>query len=347
MSLSTAQLEEIIAKSKTSSTAAQDKTESSTAESQTEQKETSTSEPEPASTEDDKSSNDVASESKDTAKSDKVDDPAEKPDQKKEDDKKATTGESEPSKSDPPKKSNDKPRDRKSQMEYAFARQKDKSKELKKKVKELEEELRKYKDLKPEHFKKDDGSQDVQGYMDYRINQENVKKQIDSLNAEDASIQEQMEVERDRYITEHSFHTEEEKNEYVELVRNNLPQFVEDLKQADPEGVVLNYLGSLNQYPVVLKTLLTDMNKLSWLFRSHDPQALRSRIERLSDDLLDEYNSKKAEPQQAPTPVQNVAPVPPKNNIPVTGRQVTSSTGSSNPVVKDRNWWNEYLRTHR
>jgi hypothetical protein len=89
------------------------------------------------------------------------------------------------------------------------------------------------------------------------------------------------------------------------------------------------------------------MNKLSWLFRSHDPQALRSRIERLSDDLLDEYNSKKAEPQPAQRTVQNVEPVPPKNNIPVTGRQVTSRTGSSNPVVKDRNGWNEYLRTHR
>lgn len=345
MSLSTQQLEEIIAKSKTSTTAAQDKTESSTVEPETEQKETSKSEPEPASPEDNKSSTDVASESKDTDKSDKADHQTDEPDQKKEDDNKATTGEPEPSKPEPPKKTNDKPADKKSQMEYAFAKQKAKSKELKKKVKELEEELKKYRDLKPEHFKKEDGSPDVQGYMDYRINQESVKRQIENLNAEDAAIEEQAEIERDRYITEHSFHTEEEKNEYVELVRNNLPQFVEDLKQADPEGVVLNYLGSLNQYPVVLKTLLTDMNKLSWLFRSHDPQALRSRIERLSDDLLDEYNSKKNVQPEPPKAVQATEVV--TKSIPVTGRQVTSSTGSSNPVVKDRNWWNEYLRTHR
>jgi hypothetical protein len=343
MSLSTEQLEQIIAQSKKGNEAEKTGTQS-TPDTVNSQEPTSATE-EPASTEDKKSDEkDVKpSATEEPEKSDKADNPADDKDPKKDEQKSGT----EPSKSETPKKSDNKPADKKSQIDYAFAKQKAKSKELKKKVKELEEELRKYKDLRPEHFKKDDGSQDVQGYMDYRINQENVKKEIDNLNAEDASIQEQMEVERDRYITEHSFHTEEEKNEYVELVRNNLPQFVEDLKQADPEGVVLNYLGSLNQYPVVLKTLLTDMNKLSWLFRSHDPQALRSRIERLSDDLLDEYNSKKAEPQPAQTTVQNVAPVPPKNNIPVTGRQVTSSTGSSNPVVKDRNWWNEYLRTHR
>lgn len=344
MSLSTEQLEQIIAQSKKGNEAEKTGTQS-TPDTVNSQEPTSATE-EPASTEDKKSDEkDVKpSATEEPEKSDKADNPAEDKDPKK-DEHKATTGEPEPSKSEPPKKS-DKPADKKSQIDYAFAKQKAKSKELKKKVKELEEELKKYRDLKPEHFKKEDGSPDVQGYMDYRINQESVKRQIENLNAEDAAIEEQAEIERDRFITEHSFHTEEEKNEYVELVRNNLPQFVENLKQADPQGVILNYLGSLNQYPVVLKTLLTDMNKLSWLFRTHDPQALRSRIERLSDDLLDEYNSKKAEPQPAQTTVQNVAPVPPKS-IPVTGRQVTSSTGSSNPVVKDRNWWNEYLRTHR
>lgn len=344
MSLSTEQLEQIIAQSKKGNEAEKTGTQS-TPDTVNSQEPTSATE-EPASTEDKKSDEkDVKpSATEETEKSDKADNPADDKDPKK-DEHKATTGEPEPSKSETPKKSDNKPADKKSQIDYAFAKQKAKSKELKKRVKELEEELKKYRDLKPEHFKKDDGSQDVQGYMDYRINQENVKKEIDNLNAEDASIQEQMEVERDRYITEHSFHTEEEKNEYVELVRNNLPQFVEDLKQADPQGVILNYLGSLNQYPVVLKTLLTDMNKLSWLFRTHDPQALRSRIERLSDDLLDEYNSKKNVQPEAHKAVQATEVV--TKSIPVTGRQVTSSTGSSNPVVKDRNWWNEYLRTHR
>lgn len=273
------------------------------------------------------------------AEPDKADNPVEKkePTEVKDVDKGGDKPQDSQKPSNPPKKSHEE------KMNYAFVREKTKRKEAQKRVKELEAELEKYKGLKPEHFKKDDGGQDVEAYFNYRQNEQNMKNEIARLQEEERLAEMQEQVDRDRYITDHSFRTEQEKQSYLANVRDNLPSLIEELKQSDPDGVILSYLGSLNQYPIVLDKMLSDPSIKNWVLRSSDKNSIQRRIEKVADDILDQYW--KEPEKQTITPTAAVAPKP---AIPVTGRQVTATTGrTSSGSMKDKAYWNEWLRTHR
>ena len=170
-----------------------------------------------------------------------------------------------------------------------------------------------------------------------------MKNEIARLQEEERLAEMQEQVDRDRYITDHSFRTEQEKQSYLANVRDNLPSLIEELKQSDPDGVILSYLGSLNQYPIVLDKMLSDPSIKNWVLRSSDKNSIQRRIEKVADDILDQYWK---EPEKQPiTPTSAVAPKP---AIPVTGRQVTATTGrTSSGSMKDKAYWNEWLRTHR
>ena len=267
----------------------------------------------------------------------KVDDPKAEPATEVKDDNNGGAKPQDPPKQEPQKKTPQEKRD------HAFIREKTKRKEAQKRVKELEAELEKYKGLKPEHFKKDDGGQDVEAYFNYRQNEQNMKNEIARLQEEERLAEMQEQVDRDRYITDHSFRTEQEKQSYLANVRDNLPSLIEELKQSDPDGVILSYLGSLNQYPIVLDKMLSDPSIKNWVLRSSDKNSIQRRIEKVADDILDQYWK---EPEKQPiTPTAAAAPKP---AIPVTGRQVTATTGrTSSGSMKDKAYWNEWLRTHR
>jgi hypothetical protein len=121
-------------------------------------------------------------------------------------------------------------------------------------------------------------------------------------------------------------------------------KFFEALQQADPKGVVLDYLNSVEKYPVVLKKLMTDMDALAYVFRDKDPYELRHNLHQFTKELLS-GNAEQPKPKEA-APVVETKPTPePKPAIPVIGKQVTAQAAPSEPV-HDRNYWNDYLRKH-
>lgn len=220
--------------------------------------------------------------------------------------------------------SSKKERTHKEERDYAFIREKNKRKAQRERyeaeIKSLKEELEKYKGLKLEDFKGDQ-----QKYIDYRFDQQNQEKKIadqqrrlDELEAAD------MEAENDRRVNL-SFADEKERQEYGQLLEKNGREFLSALKQFDPENVVMTYLNDLEQYPRVLKVLMTDKEALRSVFAKRDPTFRKLALDHLATKIL--------------------APKTEKKKLPVIGRQTSSSPVAENKV-HDLAYWNEYLRNH-
>lgn len=234
-----------------------------------------------------------------------------------------------------------------SKRDYAFIREKQKRKDMKAKyearIKELEEELTKKQGLKPEYFTNQDGTPNSEAYVNWKFKERDMQDEIQRIRQMDSQEQYQYELERDRILTERCFPNEQELNEYNDMISRNGKAFAEAVKEKDPNGVVFGYLETLNEYPIVLKELM-DLNKnprlLQRVFRSTDPDSLKRNIAIVADEILENRNK--------PQTVTNSIPVQEsKPALPVIGKQITNSTTTVEPVVKDRNYWNNYLKNHR
>lgn len=225
--------------------------------------------------------------------------------------------------------SSKKERTHQEERDYAFIREKNKRKAQRERyeaeIKSLKEELEKYKGLKLEDFK---GNQ--QEYIDYRIDQQKQEQKLadqerylDELNAAE------MEAENDRR-EKLSFPDEKERQEYEQLTETNGRRFKELLDKYDPEHVVLSYLNDLEQYPRVLKVLMTDRNAWNTVFAKRDPTFRKLALDHLATKIL--------------APKAQVAKTE-KKKLPVIGRQTSSSPVAENKA-HDTAYWNEYLRNH-
>lgn len=227
---------------------------------------------------------------------------------------------------------------------HAFSIEKQKRKEQhakdKARIKELEAELEKYKGLSLKDFQ-----DNVEDYTDWRLKEQDMRNEVkstkDRMEREEA---EDMARETERRVNL-SFESEDERDEYNELLRTNGPQFYEALTKADPNGVVLDYLNSVERYPIVLRKLMTDMDSLRYVFRDKDPIILRYNLHQFTKDLLE---GKKEDPKPAKGPevqTTETKPEAPKPVLPVIGKQVTAQAKPTEPV-HDRSYWNDYLRKH-
>lgn len=256
--------------------------------------------------------------------------------------------------SDEPGKKEPDVKDKESKRDYAFVRMKDKNRKLKDKydslnqkfeestrqkdarIKELEAQLKKYEPLKSEDFRKPDGSVDIDAYTDWKIQQKGMQDEVQNLRQSMTQEQARHAVEYDQYVTEKCF-SGKELDDYNDLVAANGRIFAEEIHKADPNNVVFNYLDTLNDYPIVLRELMTNPNRwLGQMFRSRDKDILKLNTARVADQILGEYYaSKNKEPE----------PEAKKPAVPVIGKQIQSA-GAGTPAVRDTNYWNNYLRKH-
>lgn len=224
---------------------------------------------------------------------------------------------------------------------HAFSIEKQKRKEQHAKdrarIKELEDELARVKGLRLSDF-----DNNVDNYTDYRLKeremQDEVKFTKERMEREES---EELARETERRVNL-SFATEEERDDYNDLIRTNGKQFLEALNEVDPNGVVLDYLNSVDRYPIVLQKLMTDMDALKHVFRDKDPVMLRLNLHQFTKELLEGGDKKTDAPTQTE---QSNPPKPEVKPMPVIGKQVTTSSAPAEPV-HDRAYWNNYLRQH-
>ena len=233
-----------------------------------------------------------------------------------------------------------------SKRDYAFIREKQKRKEMKAKyearIKELEEELNKKQGLRPEYFTNQDGTPNSEAYVNWKFKERDMKDEIQRIRQMNEQEQYQYDLERDRILTERCFTNPQELQDYNNLIATKGKMFAEAVRDHDPNGVVFGYLETMNEYPIVLKELMDldkNPNLLRRVFRSSDPDSLKRNIALVADEILENYHKPVQTTQ--PTQVQESKPA-----IPVIGKQITNNTTSVEPTVKDRNYWNNYLKSH-
>ena len=242
--------------------------------------------------------------------------------------------------------------DKRSQRDYAFIREKNKRKQQKAKyearIKELEEELKKRDGLEAKHFQKADGSADPEAYIRNEFSKRDMQDELKRIREQDQYEQQQMDIEQDRIITEHCFEGKD-LEDYRNLIQSKGPAFAEALQENDPNSVVLSYLDTLQEYPIVLRELMTNMDTLRRLFRSKDPDALKYNVRVIADEILEKHHAPKVETPKVETPaVETPAPAA-KPTIPVIGKQISSqgNSSSSGSLLKDYSSINHYLATHK
>jgi hypothetical protein len=237
-----------------------------------------------------------------------------------------------------------------SQRDYAFERLKRKSREQHEKdlarIKELEEELAKGKGLKAEHFIDKDGKPDPNSYVDWKFKERSMQDEIKQIQQADFERQRQEDIEEDRRRVENCYQDEKERKEYEELIQRNGKAFYDAVSEVDPNGVVFKYLSTMPEYPIVLKELMTDNKLLGYTFRSTDPDALKHNIIMVADQILDRHHNQISTPKAVKPEVVAQKQETTKKELPVMGKQINSSPGSTVNVVKDRNYWNNYLKEH-
>ena len=135
-----------------------------------------------------------------------------------------------------------------------------------------------------------------------------------------------------------SFDTDEEKEEYRELLRKGGKEFYDCLKKYDPENVVLTFLNRKEKYPKVLKELL-DLNTgaLQFVFQDPDPDEIHDNLKVLYKRIVN--GEPPTQTNSTPAPKTEAKP------LPVIGKQVTAAAKASEPV-HDRAYWNAYLKQH-
>lgn len=249
--------------------------------------------------------------------------------------------ESKPEKKLPPKQRYTK----EERMQHAFARQKERlkkveaeRKELEAKNAELEKKLEKYHGLTLEDF-----DNKTEPYLNYKLEEQRLQNEMAQNKKEiERSEKEAVEAELDRRM-HLSFDSEEEIEDYRYLLDRNGPDFFKALNENDPNGVVVDYLNSVEKFPLVLKELMTNMDSLRKVFVSKDPTMLRINLDKFTRDFLAGKTQPVTDKETAGQPAQQ--PQQPKKEMPVIGKQVTAAGKPSEPV-HDRNYWNDYLRKH-
>lgn len=237
--------------------------------------------------------------------------------------------------------------ERQAQRDYAFIREKNKRKQQKERyearIKELEAELKKRDNLEAKHFQKEDGTPDPEAYVHNEFAKRDMKDELNRIRQQDMYEQQQLEIEQDRIITERCFEGKD-LDDYRSLISTKGPAFAAALKENDPNNVVLSYLYTLQEYPVVVRELMTNLGTLRRLFRSRDPEALKYNVRVIADEILEKHH---AAPSQNTVPQTDVVE---KKSIPVIGKQISSqsNTNSANAsLVKDWNSINAYLAKHK
>ena len=213
-------------------------------------------------------------------------------------------------------------------------------------IENLNKDLEKYKGLTLEDF-----DNNVGAYADWKAKEASMQNEVKFRSEMMENAQrEAAEIETARR-EELSFEDEDERYEYREMLRTHGPNFYDALQKADadylhPNGkgeiakTVLNYLSTVDKYPVVLRELMDlKTGALRRVFNgSKDPEIIKSNLHQLTQELLSEQ---KTVPQAKSVAQEKPAAKP----LPVIGKQVVANSKPTAPV-HDRAYWTNYAKIH-
>lgn len=203
---------------------------------------------------------------------------------------------------------------------FAFAREKARRKELKKHYEEqiatLKQKLKDRTNAKP-------SNEDIPAYVDYRLELDSMDRDLHSLQDSTRNLDmEDIAAENERRIAT-AFPTEGDRESYKSLLASNGKMFLEALNKCDPEHTVLDYLDGQQDYPLLLKELMTNVDSLKSVFQHKDVEGKLYALETINRRL---HTTRKP--------------------LPKIGRLVRNNSNSASSTRKDTAYWNNWLKNH-
>jgi hypothetical protein len=203
---------------------------------------------------------------------------------------------------------------------YAFAREKSKRKELKK---HYEQQIADLKKQLTERLAAKPGNDDVSALVDYKLESARLKDTIENVESNMRDLYaDDVQMENDRRIA-NAWSSEADREQYRTLLESNGKMFLEALNKYDPDNVVLDYLDGQQDYPLLLKELMTNVESLKSVFTHRDTMGRLMALDSLNRKL---HSTK-------PT-------------IAKIGRLVRNETVSNTTTKKNNEYWNNWLKNH-
>ena len=232
---------------------------------------------------------------------------------------------SEASKDEVTTESNNKKYTRAERQKHAFKVQRDKLKESKARIKELEDKLAKYDGLDKDKFDSEDK------YIDYKIDMNSDKRELERLKNEQTA--QQMEYANDlaEQRIKNNFSNEQEEQEYRQLLdvaMNNFdrlhPEYgiknFADLVSED--RTVLEYLADSDNAPRLIRHFIAKPESLLKIMRLSSPLNKHAALDKMEQSMMAYYRSK------------NIT----KKSLPSTGRVVNNKMTTVNTDKWNKKW---------
>ena len=220
---------------------------------------------------------------------------------------------------------NNKKYTRAERQKHAFKVQRDKLKESKARIKELEDKLAKYDGLDKDKFDSEDK------YIDYKIDMNSDKRELERLKNEQTA--QQMEYANDlaEQRSKNNFSNEQEEQEYRQLLdvaMNNFdrlhPEYgiknFADLVSED--RTVLEYLADSDNAPRLIRHFIAKPESLLKIMRLSSPLNKHAALDKMEQSMMAYYRSK------------NIT----KKPLPSTGRVVNNKMTTVNTDKWNKKW---------
>lgn len=220
------------------------------------------------------------------------------------------------------------------QIDYAFAKEKAKRKQLQAKYDAVTKELA---TLKAKSQSIDKSSDD---YIDYKIDVKSAERERASLQDEirESEIQEYSELNNARIA--HCFPDETERAKFNSIRETEGPKLLNKLDAADPDQAVLQYLDDSDIAPLLTRLFIADSKYLDAVLAKRSPMGKYIAMKDLEDRV--QYAREKMAAEGKPEQSREVPQAKPV--LPVIGSVTKSDADRTSPAVFDPN---EYIRAHK
>ena len=220
---------------------------------------------------------------------------------------------------------NNKKYTRAERQKHAFKVQRDKLKESKARIKELEDKLAKYDGLDKDKFDSEDK------YIDYKIDMKTDKRELERLKNEQTAQQMEYANELAEQRIKNNFSNEQEEQEYRQLLdvaMNNFdrlhPEYgiknFADLVSED--RTVLEYLADSDNAPRLIRHFIAKPESLLNIMRLSSPLNKHAALDKMEQSMMAYYRSK------------NIT----KKPLPSTGRVVNNKMTTVNTDKWNKKW---------
>ena len=210
-------------------------------------------------------------------------------------------------------------------QKHAFKVQRDKLKESKARIKELEDKLAKYDGIDKDKFDSEDK------YIDYKIDMKSDKRELERLKNEQTAQQMEYANELSEQRIKNNFSDEKEEQEYRQLLdvaMNNFdrlhPEYgiknFADLVSED--RTVLEYLADSDNAPRLIRHFIAKPESLLKIMRLSSPLNKHAALDKMEQSMMAYYRSK------------NIT----KKPLPSTGRVVNNKMTTVNTDKWNKKW---------